>query len=87
MSLNYNWRLGGLRSKNVCVANPQRLDATDGSSRYALGRTVKGEGRTPGTWEPVDVWTLRERVGGKVVTVDTHRSRQTAEAWVARGAR
>lgn len=87
----YNWRAGTIRSANEYEAHPQRMTATDGSTRYALGRTVKGE-RTrhylPGggsyvTSEPVEVWTLRHRVNGKIVTVKTGVDRVAAVRWVS----
>lgn len=88
--MSYNWRLGGRRAPNDVLAHPQRIDATDGSTRYALGRNVKGDRqRVAGgvTYEIVEVWTLRHRVDGKVETVDTLRSREAAERWVRDGVR
>lgn len=76
----YNWRIGGLRSANLIEAHPQRLERAD-KVRWALGRNVKrslGNGRYDG----VEVWTLKERINGKPVTMDSGRSREEAEAWV-----
>lgn len=72
--------------------NPQRLDSADGLRR-ATGRTVKGESADrPGTYVPVEVWTLKERrdarghrsATGKLVVVSNwQHTRAEAEAWVA----
>ena len=82
MSL-YNWRIGGRRGGNMIAAHPQRLTSVDGG-RYALGRNVKrslGDGRFDG----VEVWTLKKRIAGKAVTIDTGRDRAAADAWIANG--
>lgn len=75
-----NIRTSTLRSANAVEANPHRLTSADGL-RSALGRTVKGESSTPGTWVPVEVWTLKERRDGKWQVVRTHCGRKEAEAW------
>lgn len=80
MSLNYNWRHGGWRSPNLIEAHPQRLTSADGT-RWALGRNVK-RSLADHRYDSVEVWTLKHRVDGKAVTVDTHRDRAQAEAWV-----
>lgn len=80
--MGYNPNLGRLRGANMIAAHPQRLESTDGT-RWALGRNVKGEGRTPGTYVGVEVWTLRTRDDdGKVVTVASLMSKKSAEEWV-----
>ena len=78
--MSYNWRLGGIRGANMIEAHPQRLESPDGS-RWALGRNVKCQ-RGYGVWDAVEVWTLKQRVDGKAVTVDTGRDKAAAEAWV-----
>jgi hypothetical protein len=80
--MSYNWRIGQLRSRNMIEAHPQRLTSADGT-RWALGRNVKGETAVAGTFVGVEVWTLKQRVNGKAVTVDTYRDRAAAERWVA----
>ena len=81
--MNYNWRVGGRRGANMIEPHPQRLESPDGQ-RYALGRYVKrslGEG----VFDGVEVWTLKQRVNGRAVTVETHRDKAAAEAWVNTG--
>lgn len=82
----YNWRIGSRRSSNDVAAHAQRLDATDGSGRYALGRNVKGDRvRTGGsvTYSVIEVWTLRRRIGKTIETVETGCTRSEAERWVS----
>jgi len=77
----YNWRIGhGAGRRNLIAANPQRLESADGL-RWACGRNVK---RSLGNrrYDGVEVWTLKHRVAGKVVTVAQHRDRSEAEAWI-----
>jgi hypothetical protein len=79
----YNWRKGGIRAPNMFRADPQRLTSADGT-RWATGRTAKGETATRGVKVPVEIWTLKERdEAGRVVVRDTHCSRARAEAWIA----
>jgi len=78
--MSFNWRKGQLRSQNAIEAHPQRLVSANGS-RWATGRNVKrslGDGR----YDAVEVWTLKVRVDGKAVTVESHVSREAAEAWI-----
>ena len=75
----YNWRAGSRRGQNALEAHPQRLESPDGS-RWACGRNVKrslGDHR----FDAVEVWALKERVNGKAVTVQTHRSKEEARTW------
>ena len=81
----YNWRAGSRRGPNALLAHPQRLESPDGL-RWATGRNVKrslGDHR----FDAVEVWALKERVNGKAVTVETHRDKAAAEAWVNGGTR
>jgi hypothetical protein len=80
--MSYNWRIGhGRGRKNLIEAHPQRLESADGT-RWALGRNVKLS-LPDHRYDAVEVWTLRHRVDGKVVTVGIHRGKADAEAWVA----
>jgi hypothetical protein len=75
----YNWRKGINRGANLIAANPQRIESKD-RQRWACGRTVKrslGDGRYDG----VEVWTLKERQGGRAVVVRTSCTREQAERW------
>lgn len=91
--MTYNWRIGQVRGANVVNANPQRLESDD-RRRYALGRNVKGGSkRGPGYYEIVEVWTLKEHIGGSPnrsggwpsIVVGTLCDRGQAEAWVNKG--
>lgn len=64
-------------------ANPQRLENADGS-RWATGRTVKGETSDPHRKQAVEIWTLKCRnAAGKAIVTDTYCSRLEAEEWIA----
>jgi hypothetical protein len=79
-----NYKVSSLRGANMIAANPQRLVSKDGT-RWACGRNVKGEGKAPRTYVPVEVWSLRCRDQyGKAVEVARHMSRTQAEEWVGR---
>jgi hypothetical protein len=70
------------RGPNSLNANPQRIESEDGT-RWATGRTVKGETAVPHVYVPVDVWTCKARnEQGKVVVVKTHVGRDEALAFV-----
>ena len=78
-----NYKVPNSRGPNMIVANPQRMASADGT-RWATGRSVKGESSIPGCYIPVEVWTLKNRdASGKVVVVDSGVDRATAKAWVA----
>jgi hypothetical protein len=79
----WNWRAGTNRGPNLIEAHPQRLESADGT-RWALGRNVK-VALPDHRYEGVEVWTLKHRVDGKAVTVETHRDRDEAETWVKTG--
>ena len=80
--MKVNYRTPTSRGRNALVANPQRMESLDGK-RWATGRTVKGEGNAPRTYVPVEVWALKTRdEAGKVVIVETNRSRDEAAEWV-----
>jgi hypothetical protein len=87
MALNY--RVGTNRGGNMMDPQPQRMENADGT-RSALGRTVKGENAQPGVYNPVQVWTLKERRReGQSFTdptapwrvVQRHASLEAAEEW------
>lgn len=69
------------RGPNAILAHAQRLESADGS-RVATGRNVKGEGKKPGTFVAVEVWRLKERRDGKLVTVNENCDRAEAQAWI-----
>lgn len=72
------------RGANMVSADPQQI-GTPKDERWATGRNVK-KALADHCWEAVEVWTLKRRdANGKVVVVDTHCSRERAEAWVATG--
>lgn len=71
----------GLRGANAVDAQPQRLEGVNGQ-RWACGRNVKGETNEPGRYQVVEVWTLKHRVNGKAVTVETGCTREQAEDWI-----
>lgn len=78
-----NYRVSHPRAGNAVKPMPQAIGSkTD--ARWATGRNVK-RSLPNHRWDIVQVWTLKERREGKVVTVDTHQSRKNAERWVAGG--
>lgn len=79
--MNYNWRKGGIRSVNQLLPHHQRLESRDGT-RWAFGRIVK-RSIPDHRFDGVEVWTLKHRLNGKVVTVATHRGCDVAQAWIA----
>jgi hypothetical protein len=68
---------------------PERIGyvSKDLGARWATGRNVKGEDG-PGTYKAVEVWALKVRGhNAEVVTIETHCTREQAEAWVWEGVR
>ena len=87
--MNYNWRIGRSRGPNNIRALPERIGyvSKDLGARWATGRNVKGEDG-PGTYKAVEVWALKVRGhNAEVVTIETHCTREQAEAWVWEGVR
>ena len=71
------------RGPNMMVANPQRMES-EGGVRWATGRTVKGEGKQPGTYVPVEVWALKQRgPDGRVIVFRTGQSYEAAKRWIS----
>lgn len=71
------------RGANMIAARPTTLRSTDGT-RTANGRYVKrslGDRR----FDAVYVYTLRERVNGRLVTVSAHRDADAAKRWIESG--
>lgn len=77
-----NYRTPSLRGANAVLADPKRMESAD-KTKWACGRNVKAESGRPGYYDVVRVWTLKERINGKAVTVDTHRTEAEAKAWVS----
>lgn len=77
-----SYRVPTHRAPNSVRADPQRLESAS-KRRWATGRTVKRA--LPGRqWEPVEVWTLKERGSdGRAVVVRTHAKRDAAVEWVS----
>ena len=69
-----------LRAANLCSAKRERLESADGS-RWATSRVVKMQ-IGGGIWEPVEMWTLKARVGGKAVVREQYATQDDAEGWV-----
>lgn len=71
------------RDENAVRADSQVLRSADGN-RTANGRNMKAS-RGNGVYDIVTAWNLRERINGRLVTFDYHRSEQEAEEWVLSG--
>lgn len=81
--MSYNPLIGRGRGANLIMAYPQRLESADGT-RWACGRNVK-RSLPDHRYDSVEVWALKHRVNGKVVTVDSGVSPEEAQRWVKEG--
>ncbi len=70
------------RGQNAAVADSRKTISDDGT-RSVIGRNQKCAGPDH-TYEIVRCYTIKEKVGGKWQTIDTHLGEEAAAEWVGK---